>query len=127
MVLVLDSGAVSRLARRSRQNAATISVLRRDGLWPPVVPSVVVVESVTGRTGVDANTNRLLKTCDIVPELSETTARRAAQMRYTAKRGSAVDAVVVATAEPGGGVLTGDLEDLRALAVYADDVTVEAV
>jgi hypothetical protein len=126
-VLVLDSGAITRLARRNRQNAATIRVLRREGLWPPVVPSVVVVETVTGRSGPDANTNRLLKTCDIVTELSEATVRRAAQMRYRAKRGSAVDAVVVATAEPGGSVLTGDLEDLRALASYAEHVTVEGV
>jgi hypothetical protein len=126
-VLVLDSGAVRRLARRNRQNAATIAVLRREGLWPPVVPALVVVESVTGRAGSDANINRLLKTCDIVTELSETTARRAAQMYYRAKRGSAVDAVVVAIAEPGGSVLTGDLEDLRALASHAEHVTVQAI
>jgi len=126
-VLVLDSGAVTRLARRNRQNAATIAVLRREGLWPPVVPSLVVVESVTGRAASDANTNRLLKTCDIVIELSETTARRAARMRYRAKRGSAVDAVVVAIAEPGGSVLTGDLEDLRALASHAEHVTVQTI
>jgi hypothetical protein len=126
-VLVLDGGAVTRLARRNRQSAATIAVLRREGLWPPVVPALVVVESVTGRAGSDANINRLLKTCDIVTELSETTARRAAQMYYRAKRGSAVDAVVVAIAEPGGSVLTGDLEDLRALASHAEHVTVQAI
>jgi hypothetical protein len=126
-VLVLDSGAVTRLARRNRQNAATITVLRREGLWPPVVPSVVVVESVTGRAGADANANRMLKTCDIVTELPEAIARRAAQLRFRAKRGSAVDAVVVATAEPGGSVLTGDREDLRALASYAEHVAVETI
>jgi hypothetical protein len=126
-VLVLDSGAVTRLARRDRQNAATITVLRREGLWPPVVPSVVVVEAVTGRSGQDANTNRLLKTCDIVTELSERTARRAAQLRHSSKRGSAVDAVVVATAEPGGRVLTGDVKDLHALASYAERVLIRAI
>jgi len=126
-VLVLDSGAVSRLARRNRQNAAIITVLRRDGLWPPVVPSVVVVESVTGRPGPDANTNRLLKTCDIVTELPEPTARRAALLRYRSTHGSAVDAIVVAVAEPGGRVLTGDPKDLRALAGHADRVAVEAL
>ena len=77
-MLVLDSGAVTRLARRDRETAALIGVLRREGLWPPLVPSVVVVESVTGRPGPDANTNRLLKTCDILTDLSEETARRAA-------------------------------------------------
>jgi predicted nucleic acid-binding protein len=85
---------------------------------PPVVPSVVVVEALTGRSGQDANTNRLLKTCDIVPELSEGIARRAAQLRHSSKRGSAVDAVVVATAEPRGRVFTGDVKDLQALNAF---------
>ena len=126
-MLVLDSGAVTRLARRDRQTAAIISVLRRDGLWPPAVPSVVVVESVTGRPGRDANTNRLLKTCDLITECTEKTARRAAQLRFRAKRGSAVDALVIALAEPAGRVLTGDPGDLRALAAHADHVLVETI
>jgi len=125
--LVLDSGAVTKLARRDRQTAAIISVLRRDGLWPPAVPSVVVVESVTGRPGRDANTNRLLKTCDIITELPERTARRAARLRFRTKRGSAVDALVIAFAEPSGRVLTGDPGDLRALAAHADHVLVETI
>lgn len=124
---MLDSGAVTKLARRDRQTAAIIGVLRRQGLWPPVVPSVVVVESVTGRPGPDASTNRLLKTCDIVTELPERTARRAAWLRFRAKQGSAVDALVVAWAEPGGGVLTGDPEDLGSFASHADQVQVEAI
>jgi hypothetical protein len=49
---------------------------------------------------------------------------RAAVLRASAGRGSAVDALVVAVAEPGGAVLNGDLADLRALAAYADDVIV---
>lgn len=124
---MLDSGAVTKLARRDRQTAAIISVLRRDGLWPPAVPSVVVVESVTGRPGRDANTNRLLKTCDMITECPEKTARRAALLRFRAKRGSAVDALVIAFAEPGGQVLTGDPGDLRALAAHAERVRVEDI
>lgn len=126
-MLVLDSGAVTRLANRSRQNAATIAVLRREGLWPPMVPSVVVVETLTGRSGPDANTNRLLKTCEIATEVSETSARRAAHLRFRSKHGSAVDAIVIATAEPGGLVLTGDPVDLEALASHADHVTVDTI
>jgi hypothetical protein len=106
-MLVLDNGAISRLARRTRQNAATIAALRREGLWPPLVPSVVLVEATSGRPGPDANTNRLLKTCDIVTDLPEVTARRAAELRRRARQGSAVDAVLVAVAEPGGTVFTG--------------------
>lgn len=124
-MLVLDSGGLTRLAEHSSAAAALIAVLRREGLWPPVVPSVVLVESLTGRAGPDANVNRLLKTCDVVDELSEPLARRSAELRTKAGRGSAVDAVVVATAEPGGTVLTNDIKDLRALAAHANAVTIE--
>lgn len=125
--MVLDSGAVTKLARRDAQTAAILGVLRREGLWPPVVPSIVIAESVTGRSGPDANVNRLLKTCDIVTELPERTARRAALLRFRAGRGSAVDALVIAFAEPGGQVLTGDTADLRALAAHAEHVGVEDI
>jgi hypothetical protein len=123
-VLVLASGGVSRLARRTQDAAAVIAVLKRDGLWPPVVPSVVLVESVTGRQRFDANVNRFLKTCDIREHLPEGLARRAAELRSRARTGSAVDAVAVASAEPDGAVLTTDLKDLRALAVYSRRVQV---
>jgi hypothetical protein len=71
--------------------------------------------------------NRFMKTCQIVELLPERLARRAASLRAQAGRGSAVDAVVVATAEPGGDVLTGDLGDLGALAAHAVDVGVQRV
>lgn len=123
-VLVLDSGGVTRLSRQRQDSAAMIAVFKRDGLWPPLVPSVVLVESLSGRQRTDALANRLLKTCDIVEELPERVARRAGALRAAARQGSAVDAVVVAMAEPGGAVLGGDLADLRAIAAYAHDVIV---
>jgi len=123
-LLVLDSGGVSRLARRRQDTAAVIAVLKRDGLWPPIVPSVVLAESLSGRQRTDALVNRLLKTCDVVEQLPERVARRAAALRALAGQGSAVDAVVVAMAEPGGAVLGSDLKDLRALAAHSDDVIV---
>lgn len=125
--LVLDSGAVTRLASPTRQSAGYIDELTADGLWPPVVPTAVVVECTSGRPGRDANTNRLLATCDIVERLPLGVARRAARLRHLAKAGSAVDAIVVALAEPSGYVLTGDLGDLSALAAHAADVTVVAI
>ncbi len=123
-MLVLDSGGVSRLARRHQDTAALIAVLKRDGLWPPLVPSVVLAESISGRQRVDANVNRFIKTCDIVEELPERIARRAGALRALAGQGSAVDAIVVATAEPDGTVLTGDLKDFQALASHANNVSV---
>jgi hypothetical protein len=126
-MLVLDSGGVSRLAEHTRQAAAIIMALRDQGLWPPVVPAVVLVECLEGHAGRDALTNRFLKTCDIVEEIGEPLARRAAMLRRRAWRGSAVDALVVAFAEPGGTVLTSDLEDLEGLAEYAQRVKLERV
>lgn len=123
-VFVLDSGGVTRLARRNEDALAMIRVLRAEGLWPPIVPSMALVESLAGRQRTDANVNRFLKTADIREDVSMRLARRAAELRARARRGSAVDALVVATAEPGGAVLTGDLGDLEALASFATEVDV---
>lgn len=126
-MLVLDAGGLSRLSQRTRRAAALIEALRAENLWPPVVPTVVIAESTTGAARTDANINRLLKSCDVEPVVSESAARRAGQLRARARRGSAVDALVVALAEPGGTILTGDVEDLEALADHADRVVVERV
>ena len=123
-MLILDSGGVSRLAERSRETLALIGALREEGLWPPRVPSIVLVECLQGHAGRDANENRLLKTCEIATALPESLARRGALLRRQARRGSAVDALVVASAEAGGTVLTSDPGDLEALAAHADDVSI---
>jgi hypothetical protein len=126
-VLVLDSGAVTRLAERSARAAALVAALRAEGLWPPVVPSVVLIECLTGEGSRDAAHNRFLRTCDVTDSVPVPLARRAAWLRARARAGSAVDALVTAVAEPGGTVLTGDLADLRALAQHASDVNVEVI
>ena len=126
-MLVLDSGAVRRLAERSPRALALILALREEGLWPPRVPSVVLVECLEGHAGRDAPENRFLKACDITHALPEPLARRAALLRRRARRGSAVDALVVAHAEPTGTVLTSDPHDLKALAAHAESVDLIAV
>jgi hypothetical protein len=126
-MLILDSGGVSLLAKRDQDAVAAIRALVRVGTWPPLVPSVVLAESTTGRQHNDAAVNRLLKTCDVREDLPASLARRAGELRHLAERGSAVDAVVVASAEPGGVVLTGDIEDLGALASHADAVRIERI
>jgi len=123
-VLVLDSGGLTRLAQRRQDTAALVSVFKRDGLWPPIVPSVVLVESLSGRQRTDALVNRLVKTCDVAEAVPEHVARRAGALRALARQGSAVDALVIAMAEPDGAVLGSDLKDLRALATHANNVTV---
>ncbi len=92
-----------------------------------MTPTVVLVESLQGHAGRDANTNRFLKTCVIDEIITEQTARRAAELRRRARPGSAVDALVVALAEPGGTVLTGDKAAIEALAAQAQDVSVEPI
>lgn len=123
-MLVLDSGGVSKLAERSKQALALLSSLRQAGLWPPRIPSVVLVECLQGHAGRDANENKFLKICDVAEAVPEKLARRAAVLRRLARRGSAVDALVVACAEPGGTVLTTDPDDLEALATHAQGVDV---
>ena len=125
-LLVLDSGGVSRLSLSSQNATSAVSLLKREGIWPPVVPSIVLVESLSGRQRTDANVNRFLKTCVVVENLPERLARRAGTLRAQAGRGSAVDAAVVALAEPGGTVLTSDLRDMRALAAHALEVQVQS-
>ncbi len=124
-VFVLDAGGLSRLAERSLRASALLAALRREDLWPPLVPSPVLVECLTGHPGRDANVNRLLRTCNVEERVSAVLVRRAAALRFAARRGSAVDALVVASAEPDGVVLTSDLRDLRALAAHSRGVTVE--
>ena len=126
-MLIIDSGGANRLAERSTRALALIRALRNDGLWPTVAPTVVLVESLQGHSGRDATTNRFLKTCLIETVVTEQTARRAAELRRRARHGSAVDAVIVALAEPGGTVLTGDKADIGALAAHAHEVTVETI
>jgi hypothetical protein len=92
-----------------------------------MVPAVVLVECLQGHAGRDANENRLLKTCDVTEAVPEALARRAALLRRLARRGSAIDALVVAFAEPDGTVLTSDPDDLEALAAHAIGVVIERV
>ncbi len=122
--LVLDSGGLSRLAEPRSQSAQLAVSLARTLSWPPVVPTVVLTESLSGRPRTDAAVNRFLKICIVVEEIPEELARRAGVLRTLAGRGSAVDALIVATAEPGGAVLTGDVGDLGALADHADGVSI---
>ena len=126
-MLVLDSGGFGRLSERSKRALALVEELRAAGLWPPVVPTMVLVESLQGHAGRDANANRFLKTVMKEEVVGIELARRAAELRRRARRGSAVDALVVAAAEPNGVVLTGDEADITALAAVSNGVAVELV
>lgn len=126
-MLILDSGAIDRLAGSSPRTAALMAEWRASPSWPPLVLSPVLVECLEGDPGRDAPVNRLLKTCDLIERIPQHLARRAAFLRARARRGSAIDALVVAAAEPGGTVLTSDVGDIGALAAYADRVMVASL
>ena len=125
--LILDSGGVSRLAGRRSVSVGLISTFKARGFWPLTVPTVVLAESLSGRPRIDVPVNQLLKICEVDERVPKSTARRAGELRALAKQGSAVDAIVVALAEPDGAVLTSDLADMRALATYADNVRIYRV
>ncbi|MEA2685073.1 MAG: hypothetical protein QOE93_268 [Actinomycetota bacterium] len=120
MTLVLDSGGISMLA----ENRARLEALRRRDAWPPIVPTAVLTEALTGDHRRDFHADRLLRLC-LLESLDEDLARAAALLRTAAgaepgvvASPSAVDAIVAAHADrPGGAtVLTGDAHDLQALA-----------
>ena len=122
--LFVDSGAVDRLARGSLQSDANIERLRDEGYWPPRLHTVVLAECVSGRRRDDAPVNRFIKTCNVVEDLPKRFARRAGELRTKTRKGSVVDALLVAMAEHGGTVLTDDSEDIQALASNANGATV---
>ena len=126
-MFVLDSAAVTAFAAKPPLLAEWMRRRRDAGSWLTFVPSVVLVECLTGDPGRDARVNRLLKTCVVVDEVPVTMARAAARLRTQARRGSAIDALVVAMADPGGTVITGDLKDVRPLAAHAEDVAIERI
>ena len=123
-ILILDSGAVTALARRSRQSLSDLRLADTKESWSAVVPSLVLVECLAGQQRTDAVVNWFLKKCEVLDGPHQSLARRAGAIRAKAGRGSAVDAVVVAMAEPGGAVLTHDVKDLTALAAHAQGVRV---
>lgn len=119
MTLVLDSGGLSALAV-SRTRTAELRL--RHG-WPALVPAVVLAESLTGDHRRDHAVNRFLTGCQVV-DVDEHVSREAARLRtLTGRAGTltAVDAVVAALAaqRPDPVVVTGDPDDLGALAAHA--------
>ena len=128
MTATLDSSALTKMAAHDRATMARVQRLFERDLWPPIVPTAVLVESLTGTGPRDARVNRLLRTCNVV-DLDSVIARYAAALRTRARAGSAVDAVVVATAdtEASGVVITGDRDDISRLADHAHNVSIMAI
>jgi predicted nucleic acid-binding protein len=114
--IFLDSGAVSALAaEKGRLRVALRQALAAGATIS--VPAPVVTETTTGNGSRDANVNRVLKTCAVLP-LDEGLARAAGALRYRRRGAGAVDAMIVAFADvvPDSTIITGDPSDLVPLA-----------
>jgi hypothetical protein len=128
-VIILDSGAVTLFARHPA--VLTEYQRKRHPSEMVVVPSAVLIECRTGDPRRDTPVDRLLKRIHIDERISDRLARSASELRTAARRGSVIDALVVAyaalPASAGARVVTGDLGDLRALAAYARGVVIEGI
>jgi hypothetical protein len=99
-----------------------------------VVPSPVLVESITGDGGRDAEINRVLlvmqRELSVIRAPDEREARIAGRLRFQAKTDDGIDALVAAAAVALSGpcvVLTSDPLDLESLLVGEPQVVVRAV
>lgn len=125
--LILDSGAVIALSRSdARARAALAAALEADA--EVSIPAVVVAETVRG-VAADATVNRIVKAVGEVDLVDEPVGRVAGRLLGEAGSSSTVDAIVVATAIEAGGaaVLTGDPDDLGALAAEHAEVVIESL
>jgi predicted nucleic acid-binding protein len=105
-LLILDTDAVNTLANpadrgATRVRAAAITSRARQDGATIVIPLPVLAEAYRGDPS-DASINRLVKIVQVMP-LTLSMARIAGHIRTNAGRGSAVDAMVVATAVRLGG------------------------
>lgn len=115
-MIIYDAGALVAAERNVRPLwALHDATLRRD--LPPVVPAGVLAQ--VWRGGPQANLSRLLSGCR-VSSLDEPLARAAGTLCGQARTSDVVDASVVVLAHVmGAPVVTGDADDLNALASAA--------
>ncbi len=124
---VLDRAGVHALSERCSSALALVQSLRDRDLWPPIVPSAVVAESLSGDPARDVDVLRFLRTCVVEDHLPLTVAIRAAELRRRAGGGTLGEAVAVAIAEPDAIVLTGAEATTSTLVSHSDNVTLEVV
>lgn len=125
--LILDAGAVIGLSRAQARARAALAAALEAGAEVSV-PAVVVAETVRGGPA-DAPVNRVLKAVGGVDVVDESIGRTAGRLLGSAGSAGTVDAVVVATAIEAGGavILTGDADDLGALAADNRQVIIDAL
>lgn len=125
--LILDSGAVIALSREETRARAFLARALENGA-DIEIPVVVVAETVRGQRR-DAPVHRVLKAVGNVPDMTESHGRTAGRLLGAANSNATADALVVAHAiESGGGqVLTGDVDDLKALSFGHPEVHIRSL
>ena len=127
--MVVDSGALSKVAERDRDAIAAWDGLENDG-WQPLVPAAVLAEATTGRAH-DARVNHLLNAITNIGADDEVIGRLAGALRYAARKQnpSGVDALVAAHAvlRAPAVVITGDTADFKGLLADSAGVVVIGV
>jgi len=126
--LILDSGAVIALASGNERARRFVrrAISARAAV---IVPAVVVTETTRGGPR-DATVNRVIKTVEDVAPVTEDVAREAGRLLAGARKSNAtMDALVVASAARREStiILTGDIDDITALAANYPHVRVEGV
>lgn len=125
--LILDAGAVIALSRADERARAVLAAAVEVGA-DVSIPAVVVAETVRG-VAADAPVNRVVKAVGEVDVATKAIGRTAGRLLGEAGSSSTVDAIVVATAVEASGavILTGDPNDLGALASRHREVVVQAL
>ena len=132
--LILDSGVIVALAHREDAARAYVTLAIRDHTLI-VIPAVVIAETTRG-TQVDAPINRMLnrivQTVGEIAPVDERVARTAGRLlrglgdAHPGHAPPTIDALIVAVAivRGGGVLLTGDPNDLTALAANHPQVQI---
>ena len=111
--LVLDAGAFVAVERADREMVARLRAAERAGLELRS-NGAVVAQVWRDTSGRQASLSRLLRSVD-VRAVDRALGQGAGVLLGRAGRADAVDATVVAIANPGDRIVTSDPEDIRAL------------
>ena len=129
-VLVLDSGAITKVANAHLLACSIVEDLSRAG-WSVCIPAVTLAEVITGRPKTDAAVERFVKRVANTMVCGEALAKAAGTLRTKSRRPneaspSGIDAIVAAVAagnQPSI-VLTTDADDMSKLLASAPTAAV---
>ncbi len=111
--IVLDAGALLAVDRGDRAMAARLRIAERNGIELRS-NGAVVAQVWRDPSGRQAELARLLRSVSVAP-IDRLLGQDAGVLSGRAGVGDAVDAIVVAIANPGDRILTSDPKDVRAL------------